>query len=180
MKKVYAFLGSLRKESLNRKVAETIKDRYKDKLEVEIADLGALPLYNQDMENDPPESVVAFKQKVTEAVGILIVTPEYNWSIPGVLKNAIDWCSRVDRVLIHKPVMAVGASPVAFGTVRAQAHLRDVLASPGVQARVLPAATNEVLINFATDKINDNGLVDENTLTFMDKVVDEFIKLIES
>lgn len=173
--KIYTLLGSLRKESFNRKVAETIKDRYKHRLDIEIADLGALPLFNQDLELDPPEAVAQFKKKVAEAEGILIVTPEYNWSIPGVLKNAIDWCSRVDKVLINKPVMAVGATPTAFGTVRAQAHLRDVLASPGVQARVLPAATSEVLINFAADKVQETGLIDDNTLTFLDTVVEQFI-----
>lgn len=177
--KIVALLGSLRKESLNRAVAETIKARYANQFEVEIADLGKLPLYNQDDELAPAESVVNLKKSIAQADGVLIVTPEYNWSIPGVLKNAIDWCSRVDRVLINKPVMAVGATPTAFGTVRAQDHLRDVLSSPGVQARVLPAATNTVLINFVTDKVKDGKLVDENTLAFLDGVFENFVKLIK-
>ncbi|WEG13727.1 NAD(P)H-dependent oxidoreductase [Pullulanibacillus sp. KACC 23026] len=177
--KMVVLLGSLRKESINRSVAETIRERYRKELDIEIADLGGLPLYNQDDENHPPESVTSFKQQVAEADGVIIVTPEYNWSIPGVLKNAIDWCSRVDKVLINKPVMAVGASPTAFGTIRAQAHLRDILASPGVQARVLPAATNEVLVNFAADKVKDGRLVDETTLTFLDKVLSQFVKQIK-
>lgn len=177
--KIVALLGSLRKESLNRAVAETIKARYADQFEVDIADLGKLPLYNQDDELTPAESVVELKKSIAEADGVIIVTPEYNWSIPGVLKNAIDWCSRVDRVLINKPVMVVGATPTAFGTVRAQDHLRDVLSSPGVQARVLPPATSAVLINFAIDKVKDGKLADENSLTFLDGVVQNFVSLIK-
>ncbi len=178
--KLVALLGSLRRDSLNRAIAETVKARYAEQFELEIPDLGKLPLFNQDDELEPAEEVVQLKKSIAAADGVLIVTPEYNWSIPGVLKNAIDWCSRVDKVLIGKPVMAVGASPTAFGTIRAQAHLRDVLASPGVQARVLPAATSEVLVNFATDKIKDGQLVDDNTLTFLDTVVESLLNSIKN
>ncbi|WP_077615948.1 NADPH-dependent FMN reductase [Caenibacillus caldisaponilyticus] len=179
--KITAIVGSLRKDSYNMWLAQNIKERYKDKLEVRIADIGQLPHYNQDEELDPPEVVKAFKKQVAESDGVIIITPEYNWSIPGVLKNALDWLSRVDRVLINKPVMTAGVSPVTLGTVRAQLHLRQILSAPGLSARVLPPAGNEVLVNFASEKFDADGrLIDENTLNFLDGVIDKFIDWIRS
>ncbi|KPC98069.1 NADPH azoreductase [Geobacillus sp. BCO2] len=107
---IVALVGSLRKDSYNRKLAEWMRERYKDKFQLDIADIGALPHYNQDDELNPPEVVAAFKRQVANADGVLIVTPEYNWSVPGVLKNALDWLSRVDKVLVNKPVMIAGVS----------------------------------------------------------------------
>ncbi|MBX6395831.1 MAG: NAD(P)H-dependent oxidoreductase [Alicyclobacillaceae bacterium] len=174
--KIVAMVGSLRRNSYNLQLVKTMQERYKDKFDLEIADIRSLPHYDQDEENNPPESVRTFKRQIADADGVLIVTPEYNWSIPGVLKNALDWLSRVDRVMINKPVMTAGVSPYMLGTVRAQLHLREILASPGISARVLPPGGNEVLITFAGEKFDESGrLVDEQTLTFLDGVVDKFI-----
>jgi chromate reductase, NAD(P)H dehydrogenase (quinone) len=177
---IVAIVGSLRKESYNMQLAKSIKERYTETMNVEIVDIGLLPFFNEDIENNPPESVVTFKKKVADAEGVIIVTPEYNWSIPGVLKNALDWLSRVDRVLINKPVMTAGASPVTLGTVRAQLHLRQVLSSPGLNAKVLPPAGNEVLVNFAGEKFDDTGrLSDEKTLQFLDGVIEKFVEFVK-
>lgn len=180
--KVVALVGSLRKESYNLQLAKTMQERYKGKLDIEIADIRSLPYFDQDEENNPPQVVIDFKRQLADSQGVVIITPEYNWSIPGVLKNAIDWASRVDRVLIGKPVMTAGVSPAMLGTVRAQLHLREILASPGVQAKVLPPGGNEILINFASQKFDESTgrLVDELTLGFLDGVVDKFIELIKS
>src|SRR5690606_28305235 len=170
----------LRKESYNGYLAKAMQYRYQDRIDFEIADIASLPFYNQDEELNPPQVVKDFKKKVAEADGVIIVTPEYNWSIPGVLKNALDWLSRVDKVLIDKPVMTAGASPTALGTVRAQLHLRQILSAPGVSAKVLPPGGNEVLVNFADQKFDASGrLLDEGTLEFLDGIMEKFKRWIE-
>src|SRR3954469_5238801 len=93
MKKIVALVGSVRRESYNLKLAEYIQKRYQDLLHIEIVNIQDLPHYDQDIESNPPEIVKEFKKTVGEADGVLWVTPEYNYSIPGVLKNAIDWLS---------------------------------------------------------------------------------------
>lgn len=178
--KIVMLVGSLRKNSFNRFLAHTIQERYKNQLDIEIAEIGGLPHYNQDDELNPPEPVRRFKKQIADADGVVIVTPEYNWSIPGVLKNALDWLSRVDKVLIDKPVMTAGASPTALGTVRAQLHLRQILSAPGVSAKVLPPGGNEVLVNFADQKFDASGrLLDEGTLEFLDGIMEKFKRWIE-
>lgn len=172
-----AIVGSLRQASYNLQLALTIKERFQDKFELDIVGIGSLPFFNQDLEHDPPETVVAFKKTIAAKDGVLILTPEYNWSVPGVLQNALDWLSRGDKVLIGKPVMIAGASPGLMGTIRAQLHLRQILASPGLQARVLPAAGNEILITQCIGKFDETAgrLTDEATLEFIDAVVNRFI-----
>lgn len=163
-------------------VAKTMQERYKGKLNMQIADIGALPHFNQDDELDPPQVVKDFKASIAGADGVVIITPEYNWSVPGVLKNALDWTSRVEQVFIGKPVMTLGATPGMMGTIRAQLHLRDILVAPGIQAKILPPGTNEILINFASQKIDgETGqLVDETTLGFLDSKVDAFVDFVKT
>lgn len=178
--RVAILVGSLRADSFNMQLARTICERYRDRMEAEILDIGTLPHFDQDAEQDPPPAVADFKRRIREADGVIIVTPEYNWSVPGVLKNALDWASRVDKVFIGKPVMIAGATPGMLGTVRAQLHLREILSSPGLQARVLPPGGNEVLVSLAPQKFAGGRLVDEATLSFLDGVVDKFIAFIAS
>ncbi|AQY50200.1 NADPH-dependent FMN reductase [Listeria weihenstephanensis FSL R9-0317] len=170
--KVAILVGSLRKNSFNKTLAEFIQKRYADKLDSEILDLN-LPLYNEDLESDLPADVVAFKEKVRNADAVLFVTPEYNHSISGVLKNGIDWASRITPDLTEKPGFIVGASMGGLGTVRAQMHLRQILDTMGM--RILPA--NEVFIGAAHTKFDENGaLIDEGTVAFIDSVVHNFVE----
>jgi NAD(P)H-dependent FMN reductase len=180
--KIAAMVGSLRKDSFNLQLAQTIQDRYQGKMTLQIADISQLPLFNQDDELAPPPQVGAFKKAIAEADGVVIVTPEYNWSIPGVLKNALDWLSRVDKVLVGKPTMVAGASTGMFGTIRAQAHLREILACPGLQARLLPAANYEVYITEAMRKFDPatRRLTDERALQSLDKAVADFVELVQA
>jgi Predicted flavoprotein len=179
--KIAALVGSLRQNSYNLQLALTLQERYKDKLDVDILDIRSLPHFDQDKELDPPDVVQRFKAAIAEADGVIIVTPEYNWSVPGVLKNALDWCSRGERVFVGKPVLTMGATPGMLGTVRAQLHLREILSSPGIQAKVLPPGGNEVLVNMAMNKFDpeQRRLVDEATLTFLDGVVEKFIAFVQ-
>lgn len=176
--KIVAIVGSLREESYNKKIAIFLKDRYRGNLDIEILPIYNLPLFNEDIEESPPISVKEFKAKVKDSEGVLFVTPEYNHSIPGVLKNALDWCSRVERVMLNKPTFIVGASNGNVGTARCQAHLRQVLNSGGISAIDLPG--NQILIENVQDKFDEAGnFTDERSIKYIDKVVDNYIKWAE-
>ena len=128
--KILGVAGSLRKDSYNRALLRAIADLAPENVEVEIYELDNIPLYNQDMDTleSMPESVRDFKKRIKEADAILFVTPEYNRSIPGVLKNAIDWASRPynDNSFDDKPVATIGATDGMLGTAVAQYHLREI------------------------------------------------------
>lgn len=129
--KILGFAGSLRKNSHNRNLLRAAETVLPDGMTLEIFDLIDIPLFNQDVEAEGiPESVIAFREAMKAADALLISTPEYNWSIPGVLKNALDWVSRKgpdqQAPLDGKTVAIMGAGG-GSGTVRAQMHLRDIL-----------------------------------------------------
>lgn len=173
--KIVALVGSIRKESYNLKLAKYIQSRYKDHFDLEILPIHDLPHYDQDSELHPPAVVTDFKSKVAKADAVLWITPEYNYSIPGVLKNAIDWLSRVEKVMIGKPSWIMGASMGTLGTVRAQLHLRDILFCPGIGSPLLPG--NEVYVAAVHEKMDEEGnLTHEPTIKFIDTVVENFIK----
>ncbi|CDQ40842.1 MULTISPECIES: NADPH-dependent FMN reductase [Virgibacillus] len=176
--KIVAMVGSNRQDSYNLKLTRFLQKRYTNKVEVEILPIDQLPFYNQDEEYNPPEIVKEIRNKILMSDGVLIATPEYNGSISGMLKNALDWFSRVEQVLVKKPVMIVGASMGAMGTIRAQMHLRQILQAPGIGALTLPG--NEVFIGSVHEKMDEQGkLTDEPTIEFVDSVVDNFIDWVE-
>ncbi|PRO67242.1 NADPH-dependent FMN reductase [Alkalicoccus urumqiensis] len=176
--KIAALVGSKREDSYNHRIALFMQERYRDQLDIDIKDIASLPHFDQDDEENPPEVVQQFKKEIREADGILIVTPEYNHSVPGMLKNALDWCSRVDKVMTGKPVLIAGASPGFLGTVRCQVHLRQILAAPGMAAKVLPG--NEVFIGAVHQKMDDEGsITDTGTVEFLDMVVGNYVNFAE-
>lgn len=127
--RIAVIVGSLRKDSFNRKLAHALARLAPADLVFEEVEIGNLPLYNQDDDAQPSEAVLKFKEKVKSANGVLFVTPEYNRSIPGVLKNAIDQGSRPygQNSFSGKPGGVIGISVGAIGTALAQQHLRNVL-----------------------------------------------------
>ncbi len=172
--KVVAIVGSIRKESYNMQLAQFIQKRYTEKLDLEVLSLKDLPMYNQDIENEAPQEVLDFKAKVKAADAVLWVTPEYNGTVPGVMVNAIDWLSRVDKVMIGKPSIIMGATMGNLGTVKAQLHLRDILFSPGINSPLLSG--NDVYIGAVHTKFDTEGdLTDEGTVKFLDVVIDNFL-----
>jgi len=128
---ILGIAGSLRERSLSKALLRAMQELAPEGLTLESADIGALPLYDQDLDSDGerPDAVEAFKEAITTADGVLIVTPEYNHSVPGVLKNAIDWGSRPGfrAPFTHKPVAFAGISQGAHGAARAQIHLENIL-----------------------------------------------------
>jgi chromate reductase len=160
--RILGFAGSLRKQSYNRALLSAANEMVPDGVTLEIFDLEEIPLFNQDLELQPPDKVKEFKAKIRAADAILIVTPEYNYSIPGVLKNAIDWASRPygNNAFDGKPVAVMGASVGMLGTARAQYDLRRSF----VFLNMFPLNQPEVLVPFAQDKVDGNGRVtDEKT-----------------
>ena len=175
---VAAFAGSLRKDSYNRRLARAVRELAPPSLAVTIEEIDAIPLYNLDVERAAfPEGVTRLKEALRAADGTLIVTPEYNFSVPGVLKNVIDWISRPpgDSALRGKPVGVLGASPGAVGTARAQMHLRAIFAN--LNAIVMPQPA--VVIAHAQEKFDAAGrLTDEPTRTHIRTYLEAFARWI--
>ena len=159
---VLGFAGSLRKDSYNKSLLRAAVDLAPDDMKLETFDLEGIPSFNQDLEMKMPVKVKEFKAKIRAADAILIVTPEYNYSVPGVLKNAIDWASRPygDNAFEDKPVAVVSASGGMLGGARAQYHLRQSFVFLNAHLLNKP----EVIVTFANEKIDENGkLTDETT-----------------
>jgi chromate reductase len=157
---VLAFSGSLRKNSYNTALLHLARELKPTDLEIEIYDLAPIPLYNGDLEAEGvPSPVIEFKERIRAADALLIATPEYNYSVSGVLKNALDWASRPLRAnpLSGKPVGIVGAGGMK-GTVRAQAHLRYICLELGLH----PMGKPEIMVERPWEKFDANGkLLDE-------------------
>src|SRR5262245_45954180 len=160
---VLGIAGSLRRASFNRGLVRAAAEEAPPGMEVRSFDLRDVPLYDGDLEGDAlPAPVRALKQAIAAADALFLATPEYNWSLSGVLKNALDWASRPAgaSVLKHKPVAVAGATGGSFGTVRAQLALRGVLASTG--SYVLPDPL--LHIGAARERFDTDGnLVDPET-----------------
>jgi chromate reductase, NAD(P)H dehydrogenase (quinone) len=153
--RVLGIAGSLRRNSWNRAALRAAQQLAPEGMIIDIFDLAGLPLFNQDDERNPPPRVVELKQQIRSADAVLIVTPEYNYSIPGVLKNAIDWASRPygDSAWPGKPAAIMGASPGGFGATRAQYHLRQIF----VFLNVFPVNQPEVMIADAANRFDADG-----------------------
>ena len=164
--KILGFAGSLRKGSYNRSLLRTASEQAPEGTAVEIFDLEGIPIFNQDLEASMPPRVNDFKAKIKAADALLIVTPEHNFSVPGMLKNAIDWASRPprDNSFAGKPVAIMSASTGMLGGSRAQYHLRQMC----VFLDMHPVNKPEVFVTFAGQKFDEEGrLTDEKTLEFI-------------
>ncbi len=173
--KIIGICGSLRKASYNRMALHIAQECLPENVSFEIVEIGDLPHFNQDLEENPPPSVTAFREKIKSADAILFSVAEYNYSISSVLKNAIEWGSRpyTGAVLNRKPVAMMGASNGMVGTGRAQHHLRQMF----VQTDSLVLSRPEVMISFAQEKFDANGkLHDEKTREKIQSLVDALVE----
>ena len=171
---IAAISGSLRKGSYNTSALEVIGKLAPSHWDLDIVTLEDVPLFNEDVEAKGwPPKVKELRERLDLAEAFVFATPEYNYSIPGVLKNAIDWLSRPERKgpIFNKPAAIIGASPSMIGTARAQAHLRQVAFYNGMP--LLP--TSEILIANANEKFDDDGkLQDEETEKFLKDFIAKF------
>lgn len=177
--KVALFVGSLRRGSINQRLARAVQRLAPSTLAFEQIRIDDLPLYNQDFDGDYPGEARRLKQQVEKADALLFVTPEYNRSIPGVLKNALDLGSRPwgTNSFAGKPGAVIGASIGAIGSALAQQHLRNVLAY--LDVAVLPQP--EVFVHFRDDgPIDaDGGIVNDGTRLFLQGFVDRYVAWVE-
>jgi chromate reductase len=171
-------VGSLRKESLNRKTAKTLIEIAPKTLKLEIVEIGALALYNEDLEHAPPDAWTEFRERIHRAEGILFVTPEYNRGVPGVLKNAIDVASRPygKNRFDGKPGGVISVSPGAYGGFGANHQLRQSLVFLNVPALQQP----ETYLHGAGKFFDDSGrMTKDDTRAFLAKFLDAYAAWVE-
>ena len=173
--KILGFVGSLRQGSYNKALMRAALELTPEDAALEVFDLEGIPPFNQDLENQPPQIVNEFKAKIKQADALLIATPEYNYSVPGVLKNAIDWASRPygDNVLEGKPVAIMSASIGRLGGARAQYHLRQSF----VFLNMHPLNRPEVMMPSAKENVDANGNVtDEQTRQLIRQLLETLVQ----
>ena len=170
-------VGSLAKESINRKLAHALFKLAPSQLEFTEIPFAGLPLYSYDYDDDYPEAGRRFKKAIEASDAILIVTPEYNRSIPGALKNAIDWASRPwgSNSFANIPSGVIGTSPGGIGTAVMQANMRSVLSFLDA-----PQFNSEGYITFNAEAYNDDGeCTDESTAAFLRHYMSEYAAFVE-
>jgi chromate reductase, NAD(P)H dehydrogenase (quinone) len=171
---ILGIAGSLRKESFNRALLRAAQELTPEGARIDTFELDGMPPFNQDEEANPHPKVAEFKQRIRAADAILFVTPEYNYSIPGVLKNAIDCASRPygDSAWDRKPVAIMGASIGSIGTARAQYHLRQTF----VFLNMYPVNQPEVMVGNAHKRFDQEGkLTDETTKKLVQQLLSELV-----
>ena len=172
---ILGFAGSLRKGSYNKALLRAALELLPKDAKLEVFDLEGIPPFNQDLETMAPLMVREFKAKIRAADAILIAAPEYNYSISGVLKNAIDWASRPhgDNSFEGKPVAVMSASIGMLGGARAQYHLRQSF----VYLDMYPVNKPEVIVTYAPQKIDENGnLTDETARKLIKELLENLVK----
>lgn len=177
MTKVAVLVGSLRKESYSKKIAHSVMKLFPEKMEVEIVEIGNLPLYNQDFDDHDqvPEEYTDFREKMKTMDAVLFVTPEYNRSMPGVLKNALDVGSRPvgESVYNGKPAAIISASIGAISGFGANHHLRQSLTFLNMPVVQQP----EAYLASVQNLLDEDDNVAAGTLDFLQTVVDAFVQL---
>jgi chromate reductase len=173
MTTIAVFVGSLRSDSLNKKLAHNLEKLAPEGVRFDYVDLN-LPLFNQELEAELPVEVRTLKDKIEAADGVLVATPEYNRSIPGVLKNAIDWASRpyLNNSFDSKPLGIVGASGGPIGTAVAQSDLRHIAGYLNMRLMGQP----ELYVTLATDKFDEEGETVESARESMERYITAYIE----
>jgi chromate reductase, NAD(P)H dehydrogenase (quinone) len=172
--RILGIAGSLRRQSYNRALLRAATQIAPAGATIDIFEIDGIPPFSEDDEHDPPAKVVEMKRRIREADAVLFVTPEYNYSIPGVLKNAIDWASRPygDSAWSGKPAAIMGASTGRIGTARAQYHLRQVM----VFLNMFPLNQPEVMVGAANERFDAEGkLTDEQTREYVRRLLQSLV-----
>jgi chromate reductase len=176
---IIGLCGSTRKQSFNKALLLTAASYFTSEVKYIEVEIASLPFFNQDLESSLPEHVTEFVDLIKRADGLLISTPEYNYSIPGVLKNALEWASRPSFgfPLNEKPIAIIGASRGMLGPIRSHMHLRDILFG----CNAAPLSRPEVYVGNAAAKINEEGkLIDDATHELLKQAIDALVETIRT
>lgn len=168
--KILAMVGSNSDNSIQRQLVEFIAKHFDTKYDIEIAEVGDLPLFKEGVAE--PDSVKNIAQKIEDADTVLISTAEVQHSVPSSLKSAIEWLSSAEHPFKNKPLLVIGASDQPQGSARAQVRLKNILASPGVGAIVFN--NDEFMMGNAQLQFDQDGNLPEGTVSFLDHFFDEF------
>lgn len=177
--KIAGIVGSLRDKSYNKATILAAKELLSESIEMDVIFLSDIPMFNEDIESQGiPESVANLKKRLEDSDGVLIATPEYNFSMPAVLKNALDWASRGEVLPLYgKPLAIVSASMSMLGGARVQYQLRQVCTA----LNLLPINRPEVFISNAHTKFDDDGkLIDEATKDILKELLDALIDSVKN
>ena len=176
--KLVAIVGTNSDRSTNRKLLKFMQKHFSDKADIEVLEIKQLPAFNEPEDKLAPAEVQAFSEKILAADGVIISTPEYDHTIPAPLSSALEWIAYTSRALINKPTMIVGASLGLLGTSRAQAHLRQILDSPELKARVMPGT--EFLLGHSEQVLDDdNHLNNPEKVAELEEHFSEFQNFVE-
>ena len=176
--KFLAIVGTNSDQSTNRQLLQFMQQHFSDQADIELFEIKDLPAFNEPEDKQAPEGIQILSDKILQADGIIMSTPEYDHSIPAALKSVIEWISYTTRALIDKPVMITGASLGALGSSRAQAHLRQILDAPEVKARIMPSA--EFLLGHSSTAFDEAGnLIDQDKVKELEMCFEEFLLFVE-
>lgn len=172
--KYLAIVGTNSDVSTNRILLQFMQKHFSGEAEIEVYEIKDLPAFMEPKDSTVPEKVAELSDKILKADGVIIATPEYDHAIPAVLKSALEWISYTSQALTDKPVLIVGASHGTLGSSRAQAHLRQILDSPELAARIMPG--NEFLLGKSQSAFDSSGnLISSDKVSELDEIFREFV-----
>ncbi|AVK60996.1 NADPH-dependent FMN reductase [Lactobacillus sp. CBA3605] len=173
MQKFIAIAGTNSDQSTNRQLLQFMQTHFADQAQLDLVEIKALPIFNKPADKQVPAAVKAIAAQIDQADGVIISTPEYDHAAPAVLMNALEWLSYHIHPFVDKPVMIIGASYGSLGTSRAQAHLRQILDSPELRARIMPSS--EFLLGHSLQAFDDQGqLIDQQKLAKLTGLLADF------
>jgi len=178
MVKIIGLVGTNSEKSTNRQLLQYMKTHFAQEAELELLELGNLPLFNKPADKELPAAVRQMALAIEAADGVVISTPEYDHAIPAALLNALNWLSYDIYPFVDKPVMIIGASYGTLGSSRAQAHLRQILDAPELKARIMPSS--EFLLSHSLQAFDENNeLVDSDMVTQLEGLFQDFLVFIQ-
>lgn len=173
MIKLIGLVGTNSKKSTNRQLLHYMQSHFADKADIELIEIKDIPIFNKPANKVVPEIITEIAEKIADADGVIIGTPEYDHSIPAALMSVLAWLSYGIYPLLNKPVMITGASYGTLGSSRAQSQLRQILDSPELKATVMPSS--EFLLSHSLQAFDQNGnLIDLETIEKLDALFDDF------
>ena len=178
MKKLIGIVGTNSDFSTNRNLLLFMKKHFKEQAEIEVVEIKEIPLFNKPESKELPSSVLEIAEKINAADGVIISTPEYDHAVPASLMNALNWLSYHIYPFLDKPVMITGASYGTLGSSRAQQHLRQMLDSPELKARIMPSS--EFLLSHSLQAFNEDGsLKDEEQIEKLEGLFKDFMIFVD-